>query len=146
MNNSTNAPNMSGTGYLIIRASTARGAIPLQNARVTVRGTGENSGVIYSLVTDASGLTEKISLPAPPRSESESPSQILPYALYTVDVFSRGYYDTFFSEVAVFDSITAIQNAVLIPLADNEYSDSFTLNESINPSDRNSQDAPRGVM
>lgn len=117
-----------GEGYLVVRVSTANGAIPLSGAKVTVRGGEEvNAGYYRSFYSGASGLTEKIALPAPRRSLSQDPSVggVKPYALYSIDVFSDGYVDLFFVNVPVFDTITSIQPANMIPKPDNEYSDSF---------------------
>lgn len=61
-------PNEENNGYLQIRATTARGALPVENAQVYISETdrdGQNTGVIASGRTDRSGLTEKFSLPAP---------------------------------------------------------------------------------
>ena len=50
----TNTSNES-IGYLVVRVTTARGAIPLENATVSVRGsTIQNSGIIYSLENSVS--------------------------------------------------------------------------------------------
>ena len=89
----TNRAESTGVGYLVVKVSTARGAIPLENASVNIRGAeAVNSGIILSQTTDSSGQTERIALPAPPRILSESPGYPLPYALYDVDVFLEGYY------------------------------------------------------
>lgn len=136
MNNNTQPPT--GTGFLVVKVSTARGAIPLEGASVNIRGTeAQNSGIIYSLFTNQDGLTEKIELPAPARGLSEVPGNIAPYATYNIDIFKDGYIDLSFTNVAVFDSITSIQPAVMIPLPDNRYPDSFEPNANINPDDRN---------
>lgn len=139
MNNPSQTPQTNGgTGYLIIKVSTARGAIPLEGASVNIRGaTRENSDIIYTLVSDQNGLTPKIALPTPLRYLSESPGNIIPYALYNIDVFNDGYTDLSFTNVAVFDSITSIQPAVMIPLPDNEYTDSFVPKYDMNPDDSN---------
>lgn len=139
MNNPSQTPQINGgTGYLIIKVSTARGAIPLEGASVNIRGaTPENSDIIYSLVSNEDGLTPKIALPTPLRFLSESPGNAVPYALYNIDVFNDGYADLSFTNVAVFDSITSLQPAVMIPLPDNEYTDSFTPKYDQNPDDNN---------
>ena len=114
--NTALSPNDS-TGYLIVKVSTARGAIPLEGASVIVRG-GEqdSSGVLYSMRTDRDGQTERISLPTPPRSASESPGNIKPYATYGIDVFREGYVPLSFENVPIFPSIVSIQPAVMVPL------------------------------
>ena len=135
MNNETSRdPNMNGQGYLVVRVSTASGAIPLQNALVTVRGGEESNSDYYrSFYSGISGLTEKIALPAPPRVLTEDPSGngTKPYSLYSIDVFADGYQDLFFVNVPIFDTITAIQGANMIPKSENEYSDSFDPNSNI---------------
>lgn len=121
----TNA-KMDGVGYLVVRVSTANGAIPLEGARVSIRGgQPENKDLFISRLTGASGLTEKISLPAPQKSLSESPGNIRPYSLYSIDVFADGYNDIFFVNVPIFDTITSVQPVSMIPKVDNEYPDSF---------------------
>lgn len=139
MNNPSQSPQTNGgMGYIIIKVSTARGAIPLEGASVNIRGaTPENSDIIYSLLSDQNGLTPKIALPTPLRFLSESPGAVLPYALYNIDVFNDGYADLSFTNVAVFDSITSLQPAVMIPLPDNEYTDSFVIKYDENPDDSN---------
>ena len=123
-------------GYLVVKVSTARGAIPLEDASVNIRGTGaESSDIIYSLTTNRDGLTEKVSLPAPPRAYSESPQDNVPYALYDIEVFKDGYQNLSFTNVAVFDSITSIQPAVMIPLRANRFPDAFSTESDNNPSD-----------
>lgn len=129
MNNpSGEMQNKMGEGYLVVRVSTASGAIPLSGAQVTVRGGEESNSDYYrSFYSGASGLTPKIALPAPLRSLSENPSNggTKPYSLYSIDVFSDGYVDLSFVNVPIFDTITSVQPANMIPKPDNQYSDSF---------------------
>lgn len=107
-------------GYLVVKVSTARGAIPLENAAVTVRGnTPESSGTLYSLRTDRDGITEKISLPAPARSLSESPGNPAPFSTWNIDVFKQGYIPVTFQNVPVYSSVISVQPAVLVPVPEN---------------------------
>ncbi len=132
----TSQPQLPSTGYLVVKVSTARGAIPIEGASVNIRGAEqENSQIIYSLTTDSDGKTEKIALPTPPRELSETPGAVAPYALYDIDVFKDGYSDLFIHKVPLFGSITAIQPAILIPLPDNKFTDSYDANRSDSPSD-----------
>jgi hypothetical protein len=124
MNNSSTE----NIGYLVVRVSTARGAIPLENATVSVRGTSaQSSDIIYSLETDESGLTSRLPLPAPPKSNSLSPDQSTPYSLWSIDVFKKGYVTARYESVPVYPEITSVQNAELIPL-----SEGFMPYESVN--------------
>ena len=120
-----------GYGYMIVRVTTARGAIPLEAATVTVsnydpgfaNGRGE---VIAVYTTDSSGLTERFALPAPPRALSMSPGNGKSYQTYNISVTKEGYYQQYYINAPVFEGITSIQNADMIPLPDNGQTDNFT--------------------
>ena len=114
------SPYDTGKGYLTVRVSTALGAIPLENAEVTFRSSDKNdSGILYRVKTDINGMTPKITLSAPARTNSESPGSVRPYGLYNVEVYSEGYYKQFYENVPVFDGVSAIQTAELVPLEKN---------------------------
>jgi hypothetical protein len=121
-------------GYLVVRVSTALGAIPLENATVNVRGTTrESSGILYSLLSDRDGLTARVSLPTPPRSASDTPGGPPPYSSWNIEVFKEGYIAAKFLNVPVYSSIVSVQPAVLVPLG--EKTDKGEIyNESSGPS------------
>ncbi len=136
MNNNYTPRSTTGVGYLIVKVSTALGAIPIEGALVTIRALEqESSDVIYSLKSDRNGITSKVPLVAPNIKESETPTNKRPYSLYNVDVFKDGYIPLKLSNVAIFDSITSVQPAIMIPLPDNEYTDSFDPKADYSPSD-----------
>ena len=134
-----------GTGYLIVRVSTALGAIPVQGATVTVRnnqiGTAadtERGAIIRVLSSNRDGNTPRIPLNAPSRANSMSPGNGIPFATYNIDVEADGFYSQYFSNVPIYDSITSIQPATLAPLSQNPNLDSITdgdryFNENVNP-------------
>ena len=143
--NETNQPPMSGTGYLIVRVSTALGAIPVEGATVTVRshlasafpGT-ERGSIIQVLISNRDGNTPRIALMAPARSNSTSPGNGIPYATYNIDVEADGFYSQYFSNVPVYDGITSIQPATLAPISQNPNLDRITdgdryFDENVNP-------------
>ncbi len=109
-----------GEGRLIIRVTGGNGAFPIENAVVNVSGRNsddEGSGIIYSLRTDESGLTETVVLPAPSGSLSLTPqSGIRPYSVYDITVTKNGYLDSENAGVQIFDGITSIQTFDMIPL------------------------------
>jgi len=122
---------LSGEGYLTVRVSTARGAIPLEGAQVEVRSnpldlTVGRGDVIASLTTGSDGTTERLALPAPPRSQSMRPGEVPPFSTYTVEVFLEGYTSQTYQNVPIFDGVLAIQPAILIPLPENGRTDSRT--------------------
>ncbi len=106
-------------GYLVVNVSTARGAIPLRDASVTVYfDETANTGVARVLTTDMSGKTDKAALPAPSRQESELAGTNKPYATYTVNVTKDGYYPVTNTGVPVFSGVTSIQPVEMVPLAE----------------------------
>ena len=112
-------------GSIVVRVTTASGAIPLENALVTVSeyGTGSGGDIVATLRTNSSGLTEKISLPTPPKSMSLSPGNGKSYASYVVEIQKDGYNNQQYINVPVFDGVTAVQNADLVPLPENSETD-----------------------
>ena len=117
MNLMNSLPNFDeSVGYLIVKVSTARGASPLSEASVVIRSeVSEDAGVLYSLRTNLDGQTERITLPTPPRAVSEEPSEAIPYATYSIDIFKDGYVPLTFNGVPIFPSILSIQPAVMVP-------------------------------
>ncbi len=118
-----------GMGYVIVQVTTANTAIPLEGARVRISRADEgNFEVLYDLLSGPDGRTERIALPAPARTMSLSPDNGKPYAAYGIEVSREGYEGAVYNAVPVFDGITAIQQANLIPLPEAGYTDDFTLN------------------
>lgn len=115
-----NNENYPGEGKLIIRATSGNGAFPIEGAVVTISGRNDGdtgSGVIYSLRTDQSGLTETVTLPAPAGSLSLSPqSGVQPYSVYDITITKNGYLDSENAGVQIFDGITALQTFDMIPM------------------------------
>ena len=125
-----------GTGYMIVRVTTARGAIPLEGAVVTVsdylgEDVKDRGNAIYTLTTNSSGLTEKFALPAPPRNLSLSPGNGKSYLTYNIAVAKDGYFQQNYINAPVFEGITSIQSADMIPLPDNGQTDRFDPNGNI---------------
>lgn len=120
-----------GVGYLIVRVTTALGSIPLEGISVTVRnynpeGEAGKGSVITTLVTDRSGNTKRFPLSAPPKEMSQHPGDSKPFASYSVDINTDGYYEQYYTNVPIFDGVTSLQQADLVPLAENGRTDSQT--------------------
>ena len=119
---------MTGQGRLVFQITTAGGAIPLEGAEVTLRqsrGPTDAGGEVLSvLYSGRDGKTEVLPLPAPARGYSLEPARDgapVPYALYNADVRMDGFYKQSYIRIPVFDGITSIQRASLIPLPENGY-------------------------
>lgn len=111
----TKTPSAS-LGSLIVKVTTAQGAIPLEGASVHIRGgSKEASGVLHSLITNRDGQTPIVLLPTPPLVNSQSPDGGIPFALYSIDVSKEGYLPLSFEQVPIFPAVLSIQPAVMIP-------------------------------
>ena len=114
--------NTQNLGFLIVEAKTANGALPIENALVYIyKNDTENNDVLYSLRTDNNGRTQKIALETKDKNLSMSPGNEIPFSTYNIVIRADGYYYSSKSNVPVFEGITSIQTANLIPLS--EYAD-----------------------
>ena len=88
METTSNANPMSNIGRLKIQCFRGDNYIPIDGAKITVRGTeGTESLQTVDLVTDTVGLTPEIDLAAPPLEYSlNKESNQLPYSLYDITV------------------------------------------------------------
>ena len=118
--------NSTGTGYLILRVTTARGAIPLEGAMVNLRNYRQpplpkDAEILYSVRTGRDGKTPILPLSAPSREAAQAPSANgqKPFSSYVAEVSMTGYRPQNFIGIPIFDGITALQTVDLIPLPEN---------------------------
>ena len=104
-------------GGLVVKATTAGGALPVKNAIVRIRGAGEsNSDVEYSITTDIDGVTELLRLPAPPINLSLFPQPTeRAYEVYDMEISADGYYTKNYSDIPVFEGVISEQRVTMIP-------------------------------
>ena len=106
-------------GYLRVRVYGADEAFPIEGAIVLISAAdGENgeNGIVRSLRTDSSGVTETVALPAKPRGLSEEPGNIDPFAVYNVEIKKDGYYTVNDINVPIFEGIASTLPVRLVPL------------------------------
>ena len=102
-------------GYLKVVVSTANGALPIENARVVIRGEDGRELVLF---TNESGATEAVALSAPARSSSQSAGNQKPFSTYRVTVEKEGFYPHLTGIVPIFSGVSARQSINLIGLAE----------------------------
>lgn len=109
-------------GYLTVLVATALNTIPIPDALVTVTQNKDGAQTtIRQAVTDISGKTSKIQLPAPPRVNSLTPNPLGPsYSLYNVTVQKDGYYPVSSQNIPIFAGITSVQTVNLVPFVAGE--------------------------
>lgn len=105
------------TGYLQVKTTAARGAVPLAESHVSISALVDGEMVLYrSTQTNSSGLTEVIPLPAPPKNLSAAPSSLKPYGSYQAQITHSGYRPVTVTDIPVFASVTALLPADLTPI------------------------------
>lgn len=108
-----------GTGYLTVKTSVAKDAVPVKNARVVVKT--KDGQVLYVLKTDISGRTKTVRLYAPDKALSLDPNYFgVPYSNYRVEVCVPGYITEIINGVQIFDTIEAIQQVDMHPTLSGE--------------------------
>lgn len=93
-------------GELTFRITGPDGFIPVNNATISISLQGQPQNVIEQLNTDESGLTESVSLSAPPLEYSMEPGQNQPYTEYEITVTAPGY------EPAVVEGIEVLPDSL----------------------------------
>lgn len=104
-------------GTLLIRAYVAESAVPVADVEVSIRGAdASNKDVIYYVITDSDGVTDRIKLPAPSASLSLAPSPgALPYSNYDLEITKDGYYTKNIRSVPIFAGVSADLPVNMIP-------------------------------
>ncbi len=115
-------PRNTATGYLVVAVSTARNALPLENALVTVSAVDDNgvAELLFTTRTNRSGKTAPLPLPAPPLDNSLEPGSTNPYSRYAVSVDLDGYQPISTSDLTIFADVVATLPVYLVPLEENQ--------------------------
>ena len=103
-------------GEMKISVVSALGQVPVENATVTIAYSNDPETPIETLVTNESGQTDIIELPAPPLALSLSPSEIQPYSEFNVTVTAKGYEPVFVYGSEIFADQLALQPIQMNPL------------------------------
>ena len=110
-------PDRSSSGSLIAAVTTAREAVPIPGADVTISvRDAQGQHLLYFLQTDRSGRTPSVVLPAPPAVLSESPGNPFPYAVYSIQVNAEGYAPYVKNDIRIFGTISSTLPVTLFPL------------------------------
>lgn len=107
-------------GRLLVSATSSVGFIPIKNATVKIYAERQSADqervLVETLNTNESGQTDRVDLPTPPRSLSQEPSEIRPYAEYDMEISAEGYEPVSISGSEVMSDELAVQNVEMNPL------------------------------
>lgn len=104
------------TGFLKVQTTIANGTFPISDVTVEVSKTFPTGRyVINTQMTDISGLTQPISLPAPPALISLTPGIKEPFASYDITLTHPKYTTVRIHNVPIYENQTTLQPVDLIP-------------------------------
>lgn len=102
-------------GNLSLQVTSTIGLLPIENARISISYTGEDS-VVEEITTDNSGRTEAVSLPAPPLEWSLDAEQTnRPYAELNLQITAPGYQPVTIEGSELLADATALQQVRMEP-------------------------------
>ena len=89
-------------------------AVPIERATVVISKALPNGRTLsVTTMTDESGKTAEISLPAPRRDKSQTPGGTDVFATYDALIFATGTVPVVVHDIPIFDGITTIQPVAL---------------------------------
>lgn len=105
---------MAATGYIRMHAYTSFARLPLKDVAVTVTAT--DGTAIATRLTDRSGLTDPIEIPAPDTSAGTSPdSGAVPYTAVNVYARLEGFEQVQNENVQIFPNVVTEQDIEMVP-------------------------------
>lgn len=108
-------------GFLKVQVYSAQGAFPLKDARVVISKELDNQQkIFYEMVTDESGITQPVSLPAPDASHSFVVDGMRPYENYNIEVSKQGFQTSLREGLPIFPGVVSLQPIQLRPLLASE--------------------------
>lgn len=114
MESEENSPR---SNNLRFRVYTARNALPIKGAVCAVRKRHNGKVItLHTLITDSSGQTPAIALPAPSASLSQTPDNtVQPYALYDATISADGFNTVEIRNIPIFEGVLSVQRVAMIP-------------------------------
>ena len=108
---------MAATGYIRMHAYTSFARLPLKDVAVMVTAT--DGTAIATRLTDRSGLTDPIEIPAPDTSAGTSPdSGTVPYTAVNVYARLEGFEQVQNENVQIFPNVVTVQDIEMGPYSE----------------------------
>jgi len=109
-------PQLTGRGRLQVDALALTITTPLENATVRVMKGGGETAILEEMLTDSSGQSPIIELPAPPVEFSQYPSEQMPYSEYDITVTAPGFEKIVVEGVQILPDTLSYQDCFLSPV------------------------------
>ena len=101
--------NNTDQGELKIQVTARRSNRPITNARIAISYSGDPDSIVEEVNTDASGMSEQITLPAPPLEFSMEPGEEQPFSQYSIQVDAEGFRPFTVSGIELFSKQLSLQ-------------------------------------
>ena len=109
---------LTGQGRLKLGVFDINVGRPTSNAIVQITPRGMRNQIIEELITDSSGQTPVINLPAPPLEFSMESRVSIPYSEYDVHILTEGFEPQTIEGVQILPNTTAYQDVRMRPITD----------------------------
>lgn len=119
MHKSIHAAQLADTPYmgtLQVHVTSSAGFSPVRGAAVTITAGGAPEEIVERLITDESGQTQPIQLPAPDPSCSQEPDRPRPYSDYDIEITAPGYKPVRITGSQIFPNEESLQPVSMTPL------------------------------
>lgn len=107
------------TGKLQINIFDKTVGKPIPNANIKIFQSNSNQDSISELITNSSGKSDIIELPAPPPEYSLTPNSPQPYSEYNIEIKKENYEQISIEKVQILPNSLATQNIFLNPINPN---------------------------
>ncbi len=126
-------PEETGTGFLQIRVTSGRNAIPIAGARVIVSRPDEYANPNrLVMVSDIDGMTPFVSLPTVDKALSQVPGNIRPFSTYDIRTEAPQQLTVVNLHVPIFDEISSIQRVDMVGPEENYSGDGIVVFDDTN--------------
>lgn len=109
------AQNQVDQGELQIQVIAKNAGSPIRNAKITISYSGDPESALEEVNTDDSGMSQQLSLAAPPLEYSMESGEMQPYAEYTIEVTAEGYRPVNISGIEVMSGQISLQEVRMDP-------------------------------
>ncbi len=121
-------PTFTGRGRLQIDALASSIGTPAEGAKIQIMPKGDKDNVIEELISDSSGQTPTLDLPAPPVDFSMDPSGQKPYSEYDINVTMESHETAYVSGIQILADTASYQYVNLNPLPLNNVNETRNTN------------------
>lgn len=97
-------------GTLRVGVTDRRTNNPIRDAKISISYTGEPNSTFEEVTSNVSGMSEELTLDAPPLEYSMQPGEEQPFAQYTLQITAPGYRPVNVSGVQIFSEQLALQD------------------------------------